>query len=174
MSYVTPANLADGSEATKELAELYGIEAALLIAVITGGDTSTWTTADVAAAQDALASITRFCTQATAEVDARLAVRGYPLPQDAAQFPILVTWSRAIARYHLHRQRDRTNEETGRIERDYRDTMRALDLVATGKLSLGANDPLAPAPVDPLDPDTGHVRVSSRERLFSRTTLGGL
>jgi hypothetical protein len=38
--YVTPANLADGAEALKELSELYGIDASLLALVIAGGDTS--------------------------------------------------------------------------------------------------------------------------------------
>lgn len=171
MSYVTPANLADGNDAAKELAELYGIDVALLAAVIAAGDTSAWPPADVTAAQDALASITRYCTQADAEVDARLAVRGYTLPQSATTFPVLLVWARSIARYHLNRNRDRTDEERGRIERDYRDALRALDAVAAGTLSLGAGDPLAP---DPGDPDGGAVRVASQSRLFSRTTLGGL
>lgn len=173
--YVTPANLIDGAEAAKELAELYGIDdPALMVTVIAGGDTSAWTPAEVAAATDALASITRFCTQADGEVNTRLAQRGYPLPQSATQFPVLAVWARAIARYHLHRQRDRTNEETGRIERDYRDALRALDQVAAGKLSLGAGDPLAPGPANPTDPATGAVRVTSQPRMFSRDTLGDL
>ncbi|WP_411832322.1 phage protein Gp36 family protein [Pseudoxanthomonas mexicana] len=172
--YVTPAHLADGSDSLKELSELYGVDAPLLAAVIAGGDTGAWPADDVAAASEALASIQRFIVQADGEVDARLAQRGYPLPQDAAQFPILTVWARAIARYHLHRQRDKTSEETGRIERDYRDALRALDQVAAGKLSLGVNDPLAPAPADPDDPGTGSTRLISNERMFSRKTLGAL
>jgi phage gp36-like protein len=171
MSYVTPANLADGNDALRELSELYGTEPALLAAVIAGGDTSAWLPADVAAAQDVLASIGRFCDQGTGEVDARLRVRGYTPPMDPVQFPVLVVWARAITRYHLHRQRDRTTEETGRIERDYRDAIRALDLIAEGKLSLGAGDPLA---LDPAAPDGGAVRITSQPRAFTRTTLEGL
>lgn len=171
MSYLTADQLADGPESLKELSELYGIEADLLAATLAGGDRSAWTPAEIAAADAALASIGRFIAQADGEVDARLAVRGYALPQDAQRFQVLTVWARAIARYHIHRQRDRTNEETGRIERDYRDALRALDLVAAGKLSLGAGDPLAP---EPGAGDGGAIRVSGGQRMFSRSTLGGL
>lgn len=169
--YVTPAQLSDGAEALRELSELYALDQALLGATIAGGDRGGWPPEEVAEADAALASIERFAEQATGEVDARLAVRGYTLPQDPAQFPVLAVWARAIARYHLHRQRDRTGEDTGRIERDYRDALRALDQVANGKLSLGAGDPLAP---DPDDPDGGPVRIQGNERIFSRKTLGSL
>ena len=73
-------------------------------------------------------------------------------------------------RYHIHRQRDRTDEERGRIERDYREALRALDYVAQGKLSLGAGDPLAGA--GPAD--GGAVRVASNPRMFTRKGLGAL
>ncbi len=167
--YATPAQLADGNDAAKELAELYGTDAALLAVVIAGGDTSGWPPEDVDAAEAAQASIERFCALADSEVDARLAVRGYPLPQSAAQFPVLAVWARAIARYHLNRNRDRTDEERGRIERDYRDAIRALDAVAAGKLSLGAGDPLAAAALE-----GGAVQVASDPRMFSRGSLRGL
>lgn len=171
MSYVTAQQLSDGPESLKELSELYDIEAGLLAATLTGGDRSGWDADDIAAADEALASIERFIVQADGEVDARLAVRGYVLPQDPLRFPVLTVWARAIARYHIHRQRDRTNEETGRIERDYRDALRALDMVANGKLSLGAGDPLA---TEPAGIDGGAVRLQSQPRMFSRRTLGGL
>lgn len=173
--YVTASQLADGSASLNELAELYNVEPALLAAVIAGGSTSAWAAPDVAVATEALASIGRFATQATAEVDARLVRRGYSVPMDAVQFPTLAVWARAIARYHLHRQRDRTTEETGRIERDYKDALRALDLIADGKLSLGAGDPLAlAAPSTTDDTVGGKVRITSQPRKFSRTTLGEL
>ena len=169
--YVTPAQLIAGPEGAKPLAERYDIEPALLAVVIAGGDTSAWPGADIDEAEAALASIERFCDQAQAEVDTRLAVRGYPLPQDATRFPVLTVWSRSIALYHLNHQRDKTSEELGRIERDYRDALRALDLVAEGKLSLGAGDPLAP---DPADAGAGAVRLDSQPRIFSRRSLRGL
>lgn len=168
--YVTPAQLADGSGALKDLSELYEIEQALMAATIDAGDRSGWSAEDVARADAALDSIVRFTLLAGGEVDARLAVRGYTLPQDPDRFPVLAVWARAIARYHLHRERDRTSEETGRIERDYRDAIRALDQVAAGKLSLGAGDPL----VTDADPDGGAMRLTSNERIFSRKTLGSL
>lgn len=174
MSYLTPQQLADGPESLREYAELYGIEPALLAATLAGGDRSPWSADDVAAADAALASIGRFIVQAGGEMDARLAVRGYALPVDASRFPVLVVWARAIARYHIHRQRDMESESSGRQERDYRDALRALDLIAEGKLGLGADDPLLPAPGNPADPHAGPVRVQGRERLFSRDTLGGL
>jgi len=169
--YVTPANLADGPEALKELSELYGVDADLLAATMAAGDRSGWPADEVALADAAVESLERFIKQADGEVDARLAVRGYPLPQNPEQFPILVVWARAIARYHVHRQRDRTSEETGRIERDYRDALRALDQVAAGKLSLGAGDPMVP---DPTDTEGGSVRIAGNPRLFSRDSLRSL
>lgn len=165
--YVTPAQLIDGPDSLNELSELFGVGAALLRAVVDGQDTSAWLAADVATAQSALVSIDQRIVQAGGEIDARLAQRGYPLPMDPVQFPILAVWARAIARYHLHPQRDRTSTETGRIERDYKDAIRALDLVATGELSLGANDPLGSAL-------GGAVRVAGNPRLFSRNILGRL
>ena len=166
--YVTPTQLADGSDATRELAELYGVDAELMAAVIAGGDTSAWEPEQVDAAEQALMSIDRYCEHATAEVDARLRQRGYVLPADPVRFPVLVVWSRAIARYHLNRNRDKTDEERGRIERDYRDALRALQLVAEGRLSLGADDPLAGAP------GSGAVMATGADRIFSRRTLGRL
>ncbi len=170
MPYVTAQQLADGPEALKELAELYQVEDDLLAATLAGTDRSAWTLDEIAVADAALLSIGRFIAQADGEVDARLAVRGYPLPQSATQFPVLAVWGRAITRYHLNRNRDRTDEERGRIERDYRDALRALDLVAAGKLSLGADDPL----FDTAPASDGAVRATSQPRMFSRGSLGGL
>lgn len=167
--YVTPTQLADGADASKELAELFGVEPSLLSAVIAGGDTSAWPPQDIDRAEAVLASIDRACALATSEADSRLGARGYAVPMDAARFPVLTVWARAIARYHLNRNRDRTDEDRGRIERDYREALRALDLVAAGKLSLGAGDPLTAAAAD-----DGAIRVTSEPRAFSRRTLGAL
>ena len=172
--YLTPAQLIDGSDGAKEFADLFVVEPALLAAVVAGEDTSAWPADSVARAVAAQDSVVRFIAQAVGEVDARLTKRGYPLPQDATRFPVLSVWTRSIARYHLHRQRDRTSEETGRIERDYRDALRALDFVAEGKLGLGAGDPLMANPNDPSQPGSNAVRVVSQPRLFSRRTLGAL
>ncbi|MEF2154654.1 DUF1320 domain-containing protein [Luteimonas sp. FXH3W] len=165
MSYVRPSHLTDGAETWREVSELYELTVDDLKVVIASDGVT-----DNQQAAEAYASLLRFCAQADAEVDSRLARRGYPLPLSATQFPVLTVWARAIARYHIHRNRDRSSEETGRIERDYRDALRALDMVAEGTLSLGANDPLlATAGEDPAS-----VEVHSNARLFSRDTLGGL
>lgn len=172
--YLTPAQLIDGSDGAKEFAELFLVDEALLAAVIAGRDTSAWPADAVARAVAAQDSMQRFITQATGEVDARLAKRGYPLPQDATRFPLLSVWTRSISRYHLHRQRDRTTEETGRIERDYKDALRDLENVAAGRMGLGAGDPLFSDPNDPNAPRSNAVHVVSQPRMFTRCTLGDL
>jgi phage gp36-like protein len=166
--YVTPAQLIDGPDSAQELAQLFGVATDLLRAVVAGQDVSAWPPAEVAIAQDALASIEQRIAHADGEVNARLAKRGYTLPLDPLQFPVLTVWARSIARYHLHPHRDRTSTETGRLERDHTDAIRALDFVAVGKLSLGAGDPLA------VDAAASGVQVSGRTRLFTRDTLGAL
>ncbi len=169
--YVTPLQLADGSDSLNELSELLDVDAALLRATLDGADRASWGDEEIVAADAALATIQKQCDLATSEIDTRLVVRGYQVPLSAEQFPILSVWGRGIARYRLHPQRDRTNEESGRLERDYRDAMRSLDALAAGKVSLGANDPLA---VAQSDQDGGAVRVQSGPRKFSRRSLGSL
>jgi len=105
--------------------------------------------------------------RACGEIDARLAKRGYALPVDIKQFPIVGTWARSITRYLLHTQREGTQDTTGRIERDVRDAREFLDLVAAGKLVLGANDPLAANAANT-------VHLSGPGRLMNRQTLGAL
>lgn len=166
--YVTPAQMIDGPDTSREVSELFDVDPALLRAVVGNGGTSGWHPDDVLSALEALSAIEARIEQAAGEIHARLAHRGYPLPMDAVQFPILTVWARAITRYHLHPQREGTSETTGRIERDYRDTIRALDQVAAGSLSLGVDDPLA------TDTAEGAVRVSSKPRMFDRNRLGGL
>lgn len=170
MSYVTPAQLVDGPQALKEFAELFDVDQGLLAATIANGDRDEWSGDEIAIADAALVSILGFIARADGEIDARLAQRGYPLPQSAEQFPVLLVWASAIARYHLNRMRDKTDEERGRVERDYRDALRSLDLVAAGKLSLGAGDPMASAAAG----DQGGIQIRSEPRMFSRRSLGGL
>lgn len=165
--YLTPAQLADGPGARLEIAQLFELDADLLAATLAEADRSAWTADEIAAADAAVVTIQAVIARADAEVDAHLAQRGYALPQDATKFPVLITWSRAITRYHLQIQRDRTNEDTGRIERDYRDALRALQAVAKGQLALGAGDPLAAGGAEPAS-----VQSSSSARRFTRNTLG--
>lgn len=169
MSYITPAQLSNGPEALQELAQLLVVDADLLALTIAAGDRTAYSSDDIAAADAALVSIGNYIARADGEIDARLAQRGYAVPMSAASFPILVVWAAAITRYHLSRMRDRTSEETGRVERDYREAIKALQLVADGKLSLGANDPLANA-----QQDTQSIQITSNPRLMSRNSLAGL
>ena len=166
--YLTPAHLADGPGARLEIAQLFELDADLVAVTLAGGDRSEWSADEIAAADAAIATIEAVIERADGEVDAHLAQRGYTLPLNPEAFPVLVTWSRAIARYHLQIQRDRTNEDTGRIERDYRDALRALRAVADGKLSLGAGDPLTSGSTEPAS-----VQSSGESRRFSRAALRG-
>lgn len=173
MVYCTPAQLVDSPVRLQSLAELFTLDRDLLAATIAETSRDAWTNDEVAAADAALVAIEAELVRADGEVDARLAVRGYTLPQNPVQFPVLTTWSRAIARYHLHSERSGEGADVaeGRIERDYLDAREALDQVAAGKLALGAGDPLA---VPAQGGGEGAIRITSKPRMFGRDTLGGL
>jgi len=167
--YLTPAQLASGVEMRHELSELFGVPPELLALVFAGDtpDPAGWSPAELAASVHALDEIEQTIVRACAEIDAHLARRGYALPVDVARFPIVGTWARAITRYLLHTQREGTQDTTGRIERDVRDAREFLQLVADGKVLLGANDPLAAS-------SANTVHMSGPGRQFSRQTLGAL
>jgi len=169
LMYLTSAQLASGVEMRHELSELFGVPADLLALVFAGEspDPAEWSPAELARAVSALDEIEQTIVRACGEIDARLARRGYVLPVDVRQFPIVGTWVRSITRYLLHTQREGTQEATGRIERDARDAREFLQLVADGKVLLGANDPLATSA-------GGSVHLSGPGRHFSRQTLGAL
>lgn len=170
MPYCSTSQLVDSKLRLAEIAQLLSVDVALLAATIAAGDRDAWSADEVAAADAALASIEQELVRADGEVNARLARRGYALPQDATQFPILTVWARAIARYHLHAERSGEGASVvdGRIERDYLDARDALQLVAEGKLTLGAGDPLA---VPASSADDGAIRIESQPRMFSRESL---
>lgn len=172
--YLTPLQLASGAQASRELAELFELPLELWQLTLSGGDRSAYSPAEIEAADAGLAAVQDACERASGEVDAYLAQRGYELPLAPLQFPVLGTWTRAIARYHTHLTRERASTELGRIERDYRDARAALERVAAGQLSLGANDPLAPGVSDPDAEDTGPIRFTSKPRMFSRDSLDAL
>jgi len=169
MSYLTPAQLANGADMLNELSELFGVSAELLATIFAGDtpDPNEWPPDELARAVSALDEIEQTMVRASGEIDARLATRGYALPVDVQQFPMVGTWARSMTRYLLHTQREGTQETTGRIERDYRDAIRSLNLIAGGNLLLGANDPLAASAGNA-------VHLSSPERQFSRNILGAL
>jgi phage gp36-like protein len=167
--YITPAQLAAGAGVLRELTQIFELaDEQLLSLTIAGGDRSAYTAEQIAAADAALSEIDASITRADGEIDTYLVQRGYTVPVSAVQFPVLTTWARMIARYHLQPQRDRSSEETGRVERDYRPALAALAQVADGKRSLGADDPLAQAVT------AGGAEVTSAERIFTRKTMQGL
>ncbi|MGQ0529990.1 MAG: phage protein Gp36 family protein [Panacagrimonas sp.] len=172
MAYLTPTQFVEGPGMLQELAEPFNLPLDLLTATLNAADRSAWSADEIAAADAALASITVTLVRADAEMDTYFARRGYTLPLSAVQFPVLCTWARNIARYHAQPQRDKTNEESGRIERDYRSTLRTLELVAAGKLSLGAGDPISA--VAQAEAEDGAISICSEPRVFSRGTLRGL
>jgi len=165
--YLLPAQLASGVEMHAELSELFGVPPDLLALVFAGDtpDPAEWSPAELAASVHALDEIGQTIIRACGEIDAYLAKRGYALPVDVKRFPIVGTWARSISRYLLHTQREGTQDTTGRIERDVRDAREFLQLVADGKVLLGANDPLGAA---------NTVHVSGSGRLMNRQTLGAL
>jgi phage gp36-like protein len=165
MSYLTPAQLVEGQGSLLEMAQLHELPPELLAATIAGGDRSAWSADEIAAADAALASLLVKLDEASSEVDTYLVRRGYDVPLSSAQFPVLKTWTRMVARYHIQQQRDKTNEDSGRIERDYRSASRALEAVAAGDRALGAGDPL-------LDGSSaGSPQVSAQDRIFTRDGL---
>ena len=137
------------------------VAADLMEATLRGGDRAAWSTEALAEADAALARIVDAVNQADGLIDGYLRQRRYALPL----FPVprlVAEWSRAIARYYLHRN-SITDERSDPIARDYRDALRQLQQVVDGKLSLGPEDPQAPK--------TEGVQISAAERVWDRNTL---
>lgn len=149
--YVTPAQLADRPGAT-EIAQVATPErdtivaADLMDATLRLADRSAWAPADTEIADAALAKVQAAIDDADSVIDGYLAKR-YALPLPTVP-GVLVVYGRAIARYNLHKNRQ-SLETNDPIVRDYRDAIKFLTAVASGALSLGAEDPaLATAPTD--------------------------
>lgn len=169
MSYITPADLAERPGAT-ELAQVASsqhgalVDYALMDATLRGTDRSTWSAPETAAADAALARIQNAVGEADSVIDGYLVKRGYPLP--LWPVPALVSgWSRAIARYLLHKDRI-SDDRTDPIARDYRDALKFLAATAEGKFSLGAADPVAAA-------SGTDVRFEGDAPVFGRNELKG-
>ncbi|MGE4404483.1 gp436 family protein [Pseudomonas sp.] len=168
MQYITAVALAERPGA-RELAQVATAEHLRMVpfelmeATLRGGDRSTWTADQVAAADDALQRIEEAVGQAESMVDGFLARRGYPLP--LSPVPELVTgWVRDIARYLLHKDRGGQAADDP-IVRAYRDALKFLEMIAAGKFSLGANDPIQ------TDPNLVDVRFDSSPSVFNRDQL---
>lgn len=165
--YITPDQLADRPGAT-EIAEVATpereaiVNADLMAATLTDADRSQWSADETAVADAALATVQDAIDDADSLVDGYLAKR-YSLP--LAKVPgVLVVWARAITRYLLHKDR-KALENDDPIVRDYRDALKALGLVAEGKLSLGADDPTTGATA------LGEVKFVSNGTVFGRDQM---
>ncbi|RRV29475.1 DUF1320 domain-containing protein [Pseudomonas sp. o96-267] len=167
MQYITLDDLAErpGARELAQVATKEGVRAVatdLMEATLRGDDRSAWAADLVAVADDALQRIQDAVTEAESLIDGYLAKRSYPLP--LSPVPKLVTgWARDIARYLLHKDRG-GKEDSDPIVRNYKDALKFLGLVAEGKFSLGAEDPITSNP-NQLD-----VRFESAPSVFDRTS----
>lgn len=169
--YCTALQLAE-AKLTRELAQVATperdaiVEDALMEATLRGQDRSTWTSEAVAIADAALEHIERMLADADGVIDGFLRIRKpvpYTVPLDPVP-EIVSVWARWIARYLLHKDRVGTTEQQDPVVRDYKEALRFLQLLADGKFSLGATDPLPPAGV-------GTPEACAPERIFTHETL---
>lgn len=168
MAYTTHAQLLDFAGAL-ELAQVASdeerrpVDAALLAALLLGGDAGNWPADEVAAGQAAVLRIDAAVQDADALIDGYLAKRGYALPLNPVH-RLVGSWSRAIARYLLHKNR-LGGDGKDPIERAYRDALRLLGEVAAGRFALGAQDAVAVNQTE--------ARFDSSPLTFSRAQLKG-
>lgn len=166
--YVTPAQLSERPGA-RELAQVASdahkrvVDFELMELTLLGGDRTAYSDDDIADADRALARINDAINDADGLIDGYLVKRGYVVPLNPIP-RLLVSWSRDIARYLLHKDR-LSAESTDPIVRNYRDAMKMLEQVAQGKLSLGADDPVAE------DPASIDVRFCYDTKVFGRDEL---
>ena len=174
MPYITTAELAE-RPGPREIAQAASsltapvVDYALMDATLRGQDRTAWTAEQTAAADAALQRVQDAVAEAGAVIDGYLAQRGYALPlvlpPTSTGKSLLTAWSRAITRYLLLGMRV-SDESKDPVARDYRDALKMLDRLAAGKLSLGGNDPAAPANVSSTD-----VRFDAAPQVFSRREL---
>jgi phage gp36-like protein len=168
MPYVTHLQLAERPGA-RELAQVASadhkalVDYGLMDVALRGEDQSAWSPTEQAAAAAAIAVIDRAVVEADSTIDGFLAKRGYTLPLVPVP-PVVAGWSRAIARYALHKGRQ-SLEANDPIVRDYRDALKLLGLLVDGKFSLGADDAVAPGGAG------GEVQFQSDAAVFSRDQL---
>ena len=127
-------------------------------AVILAEDTSGFDPDEVAAATEGLFRIDQALADATQVLDGWLAKR-HTLPIDPVP-GLLKRLAGNIARFHLHD--DRATEE---IRKRYEDSIKTLEAIATGKMTLGLDDP---SPASSAGPVTSKTRA---DRVFTDRTL---
>ena len=139
------------------------VAAPLLEALLLDADTSAWPPEQLAAAQQARERIGAAVLEADALIDGYLAKRGYLLPLVPVH-RLVTAWSRAIARYALHKNR-LVGDGKDPVERAYRDALRLLGEVAAGRFALGA--------VDVVAVNKSEARFASSAPVFGREQLRG-
>lgn len=144
--YVTPATLMQRFGAL-ELAQVATLENRPVVSpevfsrVVLGESTAGDDPTKVADANDALARVQRAITDTDELIDSYIANR-YPLP--LASVPgILETYAGDIVRYRLHKDFAESGQHPVQVR--YRDALRFLGLLAEGKVTLGASDPVSPS-----------------------------
>lgn len=161
--YVTGLEMIDRFDA-QEMARVAGpqslprFEGELLRAVITGQPTTDWPADEVQAAEAALGRIDEAIADAGQQIDGYLGKR-YPLPIVPAP-TLLKRLAASIARFLLH-----DDAATDEIRKRYEDSVRTLQAIAKGEMSLGLDDP---------SPARGAGAVGTktrRDRVFSRDSL---
>lgn len=164
MPYITLPQLAEMPGAL-ELAQVASdkhqrpISAQLMDVTLRDGDRSGFTPAEILQADTAATRISEAIDESSSIIDGYLARRyTLPLPKSPG---ILVTWARAIVRYKLHPDRI-TGEGTDPVVRDYKDAIRFLELVASGKFSLGIDDPTAGSA------GAGEIQIHPGDKVFGR------
>ncbi|NJR43929.1 DUF1320 family protein [bacterium] len=130
------------------------VDAELLAAVLAAGDTSGWSSEQIADALGAIANAQSACDAAKAEANSYVLLRASSVPAPAPD--VLNVWEGRIAWYRLHPDLRISAEGTadGRhpIHRDYDDAIKSLRDYRDGKQGLGipqdANVPPATAEVE--------------------------
>jgi len=173
MAYITLPELAE-RPGPRELAQLGSTrehdvrDLVLMDATLRGLDRSAWSPEEIADADAAAARISDAVREADALIDGFLAQRyvlPLQLPPTSTGKNVVTSWSRAITRYLLNKDRV-TQEATDPVVRDYKDALRLLQLAADGKFSLGETDPIAGSRTSPTD-----VRITGAPNAFGRKQL---
>lgn len=169
MSYVTLAQLAEKPGAT-ELAQVAStshqalVDPALMEATLRETDRSAWSAEDIALADAALARIVEISDEVDETIEAyirrRVSLPVLPVPS------VLTRIARAMVRYELHKDLVGTDKEHP-IIRDYMDKLRLLEAIRDGKVTLGADDPIAAS-----ESSIGDVRFESDPPVFKRREGG--
>lgn len=165
--YITAAQLAEIPGAT-EMAQVASsehlvgtVDAQLMELTLRGGVRTAFGADEIAAADEALVRIETAIEWACELIDSYIR-RRVVLP--LASVPLmLLRVARHLVRYDLHKSRV-SNEDKDPIVRDYNGSLKLLEAIRDGKVTLGAEDPVAAS-----ESSLGDVRFESSAPVFGRT-----